>query len=156
MSELRAPTKSPEAFRTISEAAEEIGVPQHVLRFWETKFSFIRPMKRAGGRRFYRPQDIQVLRGVRVLLHEEGYTIKGVQRLHKEQGVRRLAAAGAGESETETVESGVVETFPLFPETAEPKQAGPVGGLDRTSLEALREELLEAKFRLDQILQRID
>jgi DNA-binding transcriptional MerR regulator len=87
--------KGPEAFRTISEAAAELGVPQHVLRFWETKFSFIRPMKRAGGRRFYRRQDIDVLRGVRALLHGEGYTIKGVQRLHKEQGVRRLVEAGA-------------------------------------------------------------
>lgn len=89
--------KGPEAFRTISEAADELHVPQHVLRFWETKFSFIRPMKRAGGRRFYRPQDIAVLRGVRRLLHDEGYTIKGVQRLHREQGVRRLVAAGEGE-----------------------------------------------------------
>ena len=86
--------KGPLAFRTISEAADELGVPQHVLRFWETKFSFIRPMKRAGGRRFYRPQDIQVLRGVCTLLHNEGYTIKGVQKLHKEQGIRHLVAAG--------------------------------------------------------------
>jgi DNA-binding transcriptional MerR regulator len=88
--------KGPDAFRTISEAAIELGVPQHVLRFWESKFSFIRPMKRAGGRRFYRRQDIEVLRGVRVLLHDQGYTIKGVQRLHKEQGVRRLVAASTG------------------------------------------------------------
>ncbi len=86
--------KGPEAFRTISEAADELDVPQHVLRFWETRFSFIKPMKRAGGRRFYRPSDIVVLRGVRRLLHEEGYTIKGVQKLHREQGVKRLAAAG--------------------------------------------------------------
>ena len=90
--------KSPEAFRTISEAAGELGVPQHVLRFWETKFSFIRPMKRAGGRRFYRPADVAVLSAVRRLLHDEGYTIKGVQRLHREQGLRRLVAAGQGES----------------------------------------------------------
>ncbi len=87
MSELRVVSKNPDAFRTISEAADEIGVPQHVLRFWETKFSFVRPMKRAGGRRFYRPQDIQVLRGVRVLLHDEGYTIKGVQRLLRDTGL---------------------------------------------------------------------
>jgi DNA-binding transcriptional MerR regulator len=86
--------KGPHAFRTISEAADELGVPQHVLRFWETKFSFIRPMKRAGGRRFYRPQDIAVLRGVHVLLYSEGYTIKGVQKLHKEQGLKRLSSAG--------------------------------------------------------------
>src|SRR5690349_22200540 len=89
--------KGPEAFRTISEAADELHVPQHVLRFWETKFPFIRPMKRAGGRRFYRPQDIAVLKGVRRLLHDEGYTIKGVQRLHREQGVAHLVAAGLGE-----------------------------------------------------------
>lgn len=93
--------KGPEAFRTISEAADELGVPQHVLRFWETKFSFIRPMKRAGGRRFYRPQDLVVLRGVQTLLHREGYTIKGVQKLHREQGVRRLVAAGEGRGEGE-------------------------------------------------------
>ncbi len=84
--------KGPNAFRTISEAAEELGVPQHVLRFWETKFTFISPMKRAGGRRFYRPQDIEVLRGVRRLLHDEGYTIKGVQKLHKDGGLKRLLA----------------------------------------------------------------
>jgi DNA-binding transcriptional MerR regulator len=89
--------KGPEAFRTISEAADELNVPQHVLRFWETKFSFIRPMKRAGGRRFYRPQDIAVLAGVRTLLHEAGYTIKGVQKLHREQGLKRLVAAAHGE-----------------------------------------------------------
>ncbi|MGH6985737.1 MAG: MerR family transcriptional regulator [Caulobacteraceae bacterium] len=83
--------KSPQAFRTISEAAGELGVPQHVLRFWETKFSFVKPMKRAGGRRFYRPADIAVLAAVRRLLHEQGYTIKGVQKLHREQGLRKLA-----------------------------------------------------------------
>jgi len=88
--------KGPNAFRTISEAAEELGVPQHVLRFWETKFSFIRPMKRAGGRRFYRPQDIAVLNGVRVLLHGEGLTIKGVQKLHRDQGLSHVIAAGLG------------------------------------------------------------
>ena len=89
--------KGPEAFRTISEAADELGVPQHVLRFWETKFSFIKPMKRAGGRRFYRPADVLVLAGVRRLLHDEGYTIKGLQKLHREQGLKVLVAAGSGE-----------------------------------------------------------
>jgi MerR HTH family regulatory protein len=82
--------KGPEAFRSISEAADALGVPQHVLRFWETKFAFIRPMKRAGGRRFYRPHDILVLGEVRRLLHEEGYTIKGVQKLHRELGAKRF------------------------------------------------------------------
>ena len=156
MSEARVTSKSPEAFRTISEAADEIGVPQHVLRFWETKFSFIRPMKRAGGRRFYRPQDIQVLRGVRVLLHEEGYTIKGVQRLHKEQGVRRLAAAATEGGEAAPA---VVEAFPSPDnDTGTPaaEAAAAPAAMERAALEALREELLEAKFRLDQILHRID
>lgn len=82
--------KGPDAFRTISEAAAEVGAPQHVLRFWETKFPFITPVKRAGGRRFYRPQDVAVLQGVRRLLHDEGLTIKGVQRLHREQGLARI------------------------------------------------------------------
>ncbi len=82
--------KSAEAFRSISEAATEVGVPQHVLRFWETKFAFVAPVKRAGGRRFYRPEDIDILKGVRRLLHEEGLTLKGVARLHKAQGIKRI------------------------------------------------------------------
>lgn len=86
--------KGPDAFRTISEAAAEVGVPAHVLRFWETKFPFLQPLKRAGGRRLYRPQEIEVLRGVRTLLHDQGYTIRGVQRLHQSQGWRRVAEAG--------------------------------------------------------------
>jgi DNA-binding transcriptional MerR regulator len=150
MSEARASIKTPDAFRTISEAADEIGVPQHVLRFWETKFSFVRPMKRAGGRRFYRPQDISVLRGVRVLLHDEGYTIKGVQRLHKEQGVRRLmAASGGGDAAVEILE-------PETPDAPEMEAEFDLAALDRDQLQALREELLEAKFKLDAVLQGID
>ena len=82
--------KSAEAFRSISEAATEVGVPQHVLRFWETKFAFVAPVKRAGGRRFYRPEDIDILKGVRRLLHEEGLTLKGVARLQKAQGIKRI------------------------------------------------------------------
>jgi DNA-binding transcriptional MerR regulator len=78
--------KAPGAFRTISEVAEEIDVPQHVLRFWESRFTQIRPMKRGGGRRFYRPEDVDLLRGVRHLLYGEGYTIRGVQRILREQG----------------------------------------------------------------------
>lgn len=80
--------KSPDAFRTISEVATELDLPQHVLRFWETRFSQIKPMKRGGGRRYYRPEDVDLLCGIRHLLYGEGYTIKGVQRILKEQGVR--------------------------------------------------------------------
>jgi DNA-binding transcriptional MerR regulator len=86
--------KSADAFRTISEVADELDLPQHVLRFWETRFPQIKPLKRAGGRRFYRPHDIEMLRGIRRLLYGEGYTIKGVQRILKEHGARALAAPG--------------------------------------------------------------
>jgi len=84
--------KDPEAFRTISEVADELDLPQHVLRFWETRFRDIRPMKRGGGRRYYRPDDIDLLRGVRHLLYGEGYTIRGVQRILAEQGVKFVQA----------------------------------------------------------------
>lgn len=80
--------KSPDAFRTISEVADDLDLPQHVLRFWETRFSQIKPLKRGGGRRYYRPDDVELLKGIRHLLYGEGYTIKGVQRILKEQGQR--------------------------------------------------------------------
>jgi DNA-binding transcriptional MerR regulator len=80
----RAAGKSAGAFRTISEVSDELDVPQHVLRFWEGKFSQVRPLKRGGGRRYYRPEDIDLLRRIRNLLYSEGYTIKGVQRLLRE------------------------------------------------------------------------
>lgn len=86
--------KSPDAFRTISEAAEELDLPQHVLRFWETRFSQIKPLKRGGGRRYYRPDDVQLLKGIRHLLYDQGFTIKGVQRILKEQGARHVIAIG--------------------------------------------------------------
>jgi len=86
--------KSPDAFRTISEVAEDLDLPQHVLRFWETRFNQIRPLKRGGGRRYYRPDDVELLRGIRHLLYGEGYTIKGVQRILKEQGQRAVIEIG--------------------------------------------------------------
>lgn len=134
-------SKGPDAFRTISEAAEELNVPQHVLRFWETKFSFIRPMKRAGGRRFYRPSDIAVLRGVRRLLHDEGYTIKGVQKLHREQGVARLVAAGEGETPIAAPPATLVEV-------AEAELTDEA----RARLAATLDELEAIKRRLDDLL----
>ncbi len=87
--------KGPEAYRTIREVADSMDLPQHVLRFWETRFPQIRPLKRAGGRRYYRPEDIERLRLIRRLLYDEGYTIKGVQKLFKEQGVQALSTAAA-------------------------------------------------------------
>ena len=83
----RSAKKSANAFRTISEVAAELDLPQHVLRFWESKFSQIKPMKRGGGRRYYRPEDIKVLHRIRTLLYEDGYTIKGVQKQFKEGGI---------------------------------------------------------------------
>lgn len=82
--------KAPDAFRTISEVAEGLDVPQHVLRFWETRFTQIKPMKRSGGRRYYRPEDVDLLRGIRHLLYGQGYTIRGVQRILREQGVKAV------------------------------------------------------------------
>jgi len=88
--------KSPDAFRTISEVAAELAVPQHVLRFWESKFPQVKPMKRGGGRRYYRPQDLNLLRGIRHLLYGDGFTIRGVQKVLREQGVRFVVDCGRG------------------------------------------------------------
>jgi DNA-binding transcriptional MerR regulator len=88
--------KSPDAFRTISEVADDLDLPQHVLRFWETRFSQIKPMKRGGGRRYYRPQDIELIKGIRHMLYDQGYTIKGVQKLLRENGNQFLVAIGSG------------------------------------------------------------
>ncbi|HVY34571.1 MAG TPA: MerR family transcriptional regulator [Caulobacteraceae bacterium] len=149
--------KGPEAFRTISEAADELGVAQHVLRFWESKFSFIRPMKRAGGRRFYRPQDLEVLRSVRALLRDEGYTIKGVQRLHKEQGIKRLllgpsedpalALNGAHISERPVEDSAPVLMF-------SGASTGELSSSDQARLNDVLNELLAAKARLSQLISK--
>ncbi len=137
--------KSAQAFRTISEAADEIGVAQHVLRFWETKFTFIRPMKRAGGRRFYRPADIVMLSTIRRLLHDEGHSISEVQALHRDRALKLRVAAPAARKE-ETKASPNTERASSGPEapTASPS------GLN----EALK-ALEAAKMRLDAILSGI-
>ena len=83
-------SKSPEAFRTISEVSKDLSLPQHVLRFWETKFAQIKPIKRGGGRRYYRPEDIKLLKGIKSLLYNDGYTIRGVQKVIKENGTKKL------------------------------------------------------------------
>ncbi|GAC1330505.1 MAG: MerR family transcriptional regulator [Beijerinckiaceae bacterium] len=88
--------KSSEAFRTITEVAESLDLPQHVLRFWETRFTQIKPLKRAGGRRYYRPEDVQLITAIRRLLYDEGFTIRGVQRLLREHGAKGLIANAAG------------------------------------------------------------
>lgn len=92
--------KSPDAFRTISEVADDLDLPQHVLRFWETRFPQIKPMKRGGGRRYYRPEDVDLLKGIRHLLYDHGYTIKGVQKLLKTNGNKFVTAIASGDMAT--------------------------------------------------------
>ena len=115
--------KAPDAFRTISEVAEEVNVPQHVLRFWESRFAQIKPLKRGGGRRYYRPEDIDLLRGVRHLLYGEGYTIRGVQRILREEGlafVQSVWRTGAqappesDEADEELENAAVIREEPRF------------------------------------------
>lgn len=136
----RTSVKGPSAFRTISEAAELVGVPQHVLRFWETRFDFIAPLKRAGGRRFYRPQDILVLKAIRRLLHDEGLTIKGVQRLQDDQGLNRLLSYG--DTETQVKVGGTVPP---------PQSSHTPAALPNRHLLA---DLRQVRARLDAVLAR--
>lgn len=113
--------KAPDAFRTISEVADELDVPQHVLRFWESRFPQIRPMKRAGGRRYYRPDDVDLLRGIRHLLYGEGYTIRGVQRILREQGpklVQSVWQPGAAQPAAQPADDVTDEAEALPPDEA--------------------------------------
>jgi DNA-binding transcriptional MerR regulator len=159
--------KAPDAFRTISEVAEELDVPQHVLRFWESRFREIRPMKRGGGRRYYRPDDIDLLRGIRHLLYGEGYTIRGVQRLLREQGVRFVQSVWQPGAPQPTLQPAETASDDGIDESDEDEQdeasdAGPAAprvvapaGLtreDRQKLQAALQELTECKQLLDAAL----
>jgi DNA-binding transcriptional MerR regulator len=162
--------KSPQAFRTISEIAGELDVPQHVLRFWEAKFTQIRPLRRGGGRRYYRPEDVDLIRGIRRLLYAEGYTIKGVQKVLREQGVRVVADSGREGEPADAAEARQREQLELdglsaaaAPVAAPANAAGPAteagaaGGLDagtRAALEAIRAELEAARSAIDARLRR--
>ena len=135
-------SKAAEAFRTISEVADELDVQKHVLRFWEARFPQVRPMKRGGGRRYYRPEDMELLRGIRHLLHAEGYTIKGVQKLHKEQGIRRLLS---DEPPGEPVAEAPERPTQTPPATA-------LGESARDRLLAVLRDLESTKDRIDDLL----
>jgi DNA-binding transcriptional MerR regulator len=114
--------KAPDAFRTISEVAQDLDIPQHVLRFWETRFSQIKPMKRSGGRRYYRPDDVDLLKGIRRLLYGEGYTIRGVQRILKEHGIKSVQSLADGSA---AVSFGAIEEAigqSLMEDGLEPKE----------------------------------
>jgi len=130
--------KSASAFRTISEVSDDLDIPQHVLRFWETKFSHIKPMKRGGGRRYYRPEDVALLRRIRDLLYTEGYTIKGVQRLLRQSGVKAVLA-GTEEDDTPAVSVSQAQAATAEAAGAQPARAG----LDPETRSALRAVLAE-------------
>ena len=125
--------KAPEAFRTISEVAEDLDLPQHVLRFWETRFTQIKPLKRGGGRRYYRPGDVDLLKGIRALLYGEGYTIRGVQRILREEGNGYVSSIGRGETEARKKEArdleldGVPKPGAARPAPRITKRAPPLG-----------------------------
>lgn len=139
--------KAPEAFRTISEVADELEVPKHVLRFWEAKFAQLKPMKRGGGRRYYRPEDVALLRGIRFLLYNDGYTIRGVQKILREHGPRyvmdyRRLAEEAEEDEDLTAAHEIPDV------AAEAAKSGtytrpvkPIRKMDGDTLCALLEEI---------------
>ena len=114
--------KAPDAFRTISEAADELDLPQHVLRFWESRFREIKPMKRGGGRRYYRPDDLDLLRGIKHLLYGEGYTIRGVQRILRDQGIKFVQAVWeeGAEQPKHLAAEDVEEEAPALEPTDEP------------------------------------
>ncbi|MBT5187719.1 MAG: MerR family transcriptional regulator [Kordiimonadaceae bacterium] len=128
--------KSPNAFRTISEVADSIGIPQHVLRFWESKFSQIKPMKRGGGRRYYRPEDVEIIDAIRRLLHDDGYTIKGAQKLLREHGVKAVV------QQTYVVQT-TEERPPVVPEAS--NEVIPAG---EGSLKSIRDRLAKTRKEL--------
>lgn len=148
--------KSPEAFRTISEAATELDLPQHVLRFWETRFSHIKPLKRGGGRRYYRPDDVALLKGIRHLLYDKGFTIKGVQRILKDQGVRHVIefveSPDAALELSPPAASGDklgIEFTTQTPRQSDSSVVMKLSGSDKDQLSAIITELLACKRMLD-------
>jgi DNA-binding transcriptional MerR regulator len=157
LSPARPAEKAPDAFRTISEVADDLDLPQHVLRFWETRFPHIKPLKRGGGRRYYRRDDVDLLKGIRHLLYGEGYTIKGVQRILKESGPRFVQSIGRGEQAVEPAspeergealeEGPEVEAQAALP-APEAVVAAPAPGLTAGEVASLRlalDELLECR-----------
>jgi DNA-binding transcriptional MerR regulator len=140
--------KAPDAFRTISEVADELDIPQHVLRFWESRFPQIKPMKRAGGRRYYRPDDVDLLRGVRHLLYGEGYTIRGVQRILREQGQKFVQAVwqpGAAQPVAEAADEVSEDVEATAPEGAPRSLFGLLKGTGAGRIDAEAQETQETQ-----------
>lgn len=142
--------KAPGAFRTISEVADELGVQQHVLRFWETKFTQVKPLKRGGGRRYYRPEDVALLKKIHTLLYTEGYTIKGVQKLLKTLGKAQLLAGDTG-STAPVAKRAVAANEVATPRatanvaTAQPVGALPLNDKQRSILQAMLGDLRDLR-----------
>ena len=143
--------KSPDAFRTISEVADDLDLPQHVLRFWETRFNQIKPMKRGGGRRYYRPDDVELLKGIRHLLYSEGYTIKGVQRILKEQGNRFVASVATSDVALTEVSEMPEKQAISVSDVVRNQSAQKGSGSAKEALHAALTEMLECKRLLDQV-----
>ena len=135
--------KSSQAFRTIAEAAEELNVPAHVLRFWEGKFTQLKPLKRAGGRRHYRPDDMALLRGIRALLHEDGYQLKGVQKLLRDQGIAWVRDRGSSQSGDAVGNNVEVEAHIPLHERAPPEQNAESGPLFRSEERRVGKECVQ-------------
>ena len=137
-------TKSPEAFRTISEVSKDFSLPQHVLRFWETKFIQIKPIKRGGGRRYYRPEDIRLLRGIKSLLYNDGYTIRGVQKVIKEVGTKKLLRS---EVENNTFTDNEINTNQDSNSDMSHHQ---LGNVKRKKLMKVLNDLVDLRKKIDQ------
>ena len=140
--------KSPEAFRTISEVADLLETPAHVLRFWESRFTQMRPVKRAGGRRYYRPSDVALLTGIKYLLHAEGMTIRGVQKVLRDQGIRHVAGLVGAEEvmdiemDAETaLEQALAANFDIELATAEPAESATIVALETALWRAERDKI---------------
>lgn len=151
--------KSPDAFRTISEVSDELGLPQHVLRFWETRFTQIKPMKRGGGRRLYRPDHIALLRGIKALLYDDGMTIKGVQKVLREKGTKTVIARGHSVAELgfqTTVPEDAAERLAAIAERlstgATPKPAKKRAKANASA----HDRVLASISRLEKILERLE
>jgi DNA-binding transcriptional MerR regulator len=151
------PAKGAAAFRTIGEVADDLDLPAHVLRFWESKFAQLKPLKRRGGRRYYRPEDILLLRRIRQCLYQDGYTIRGVQK---------LLGVSAGEGAAAADPAATPSLFPLdpgpgaderaSPETPARRPRRPTKADTRAALEEIRREMLEARALLDRLMRRPD
>lgn len=158
--------KSPDAYRTISEAGEEAGLPPHVLRFWESKFAQLKPVKRAGGRRMYRRQDVQLLKGLRRLLYDDGYTIKGAQKYLREHGVASVAALAEASTPSPdpaqdikaspaTPQTAVqADIAPVTPHRDEPQQAASLSGGQINLARSALSRLEQARARLSEVLEK--